>query len=431
MLILAELLTQLAGFKITFLNNEHNHRRIDKSAASRRRINFISIPDGLPPDHPRTGSSVVDLFFTISTASEPYLKNLIASMSQLPTCIISDGIMSFAIDLAAELGIPAITFRTYSATCTWTYFHLQKLIQNGEIPVLEADGDMDKLISCSIPGLENFMRRRDLPHICRLEPENKNSNPQFFVTSSPFFPTIYAIGPLHTVLKYNTIDTTTEPYNSSGLIKTDNSGLEWLDSQKPNSVLYVSFGSVISLSREQLMEFWYGLVNTGKLFLWAIRPDLVCDENESGQVPEELKMGTRERGRIAGWVAQEEVLAHNAVGGFLTHNGWNSTLESISFGKPMICWPRIADQQVNSMCVSEMWKLGFDMKEICDRSTVEKLVRDLMEGRSEEIVKSTDEIARLAQGSVRDGGSSNRNIKKLIEDIKLLHSTNGASRRSS
>lgn len=142
MLMLAELLSQ-AGFTITFINNEHSHRRIVDDHAFLRRcspgIEFLSIPDGLPPDHPRAGPSIVDLLLSIATANKPILREVIASMSQSPACIISDGIMSFAIDVAAELGIPAITFRTYSATCTWTYFHLQKLIEDGEIPIIEGN----------------------------------------------------------------------------------------------------------------------------------------------------------------------------------------------------------------------------------------------------------------------------------------------------
>ncbi|KAL7095508.1 hypothetical protein ACP275_10G028100 [Erythranthe tilingii] len=456
MLMLAELLSQ-ASFIVTFVNNEHTHRRIDAAEHTFRRrcpgIKFLSIPDGLPPDHPRTGPSIVDLLLSTSTSCKPIFKDTIASMSHAPACIISDGIMSFAIDAAAELGIPAITFRTYSATCTWTYFHLQTLIQLGEIPApAEGSDDVDKPIPY-IPGLENIIRSRDLPSICKLDPEDRIL--QFFITQaskmknasalilntfeeleSPIishlrsiFPAVYAIGPLHTYLKLRSSSSSkhSEPldsYSSYSLMQTDQSCTAWLDSQPSKSVIYVSFGSVIVLTRDQLMEFWYGLVNSGKRFLWAIRPDLIWDENGSDTVPDELKTGTNKMGRIVGWAPQEEVLSHNAIGGFLTHSGWNSTLESICAGKPMICWPRITDQFTNSRCVSEMWKVGLDMKDTCDRSTVEKMVRDLMEGGTtrEAIVNSTAEISRSAHDSVRDGGSSDLNIKKLIEYIKLLHS---------
>ncbi|GLT92624.1 hypothetical protein SLE2022_104530 [Rubroshorea leprosula] len=91
----------------------------------------------------------------------------------------------------------------------------------------------------------------------------------------------------------------------------------------------------------------------------------------------------------------------------------------------MICWPKFADQQLNSRCVSDVWKIDFDMKDTCDRSTVEKMVRDLMVNKREEIMKSTDEMARIARDSVKEGGSSYCNFEKLIQDIKSVASLAG------
>lgn len=121
------------------------------------------------------------------------------------------------------------------------------------------------------------------------------------------------------------------------------------------------------LKWEELMEFWYGLVNSGQRFLWVRRPDSIAGEEE-GEVPSDVVKGTRERGYLVGGAPQEEVLAHPAVGGFLTHNGWNSTLETILEGVPMICWPFFADQQINGRFVGKVWKLGLDTKDKCDKS---------------------------------------------------------------
>ncbi|MFQ6647108.1 hypothetical protein Gotur_020416, partial [Gossypium turneri] len=87
-------------------------------------------------------------------------------------------------------------------------------------------------------------------------------------------------------------------------------------------------------------------------------------------VPTELVEGTKERGYIVDWAPQEDVLSHGAIGGFLTHSGWNSTLESVTAGVPMIC----GDQQLNSRFVEEVWKLGLDMKDVSDRRVVEQMV---------------------------------------------------------
>ena len=194
----------------------------------------------------------------------------------------------------------------------------------------------------------------------------------------------------------------------------------WLDAQPLKSVIYVSFGCITVLRKDKLMEFWYSLVNSKKHFLWAIRPDLVIQKDGKGQIPVELVEGTKNRGYMVGWVPQEEVLVHQAVGGFLTHSGWNSTLESIVAGVPMICWPYFVDQQINSRFVSEVWKLGMDMKDVCDRVMVEKMVNHLMEETREIFMKSIVEKARLANESVSEGGSSYCTLDHLIKDIRLM-----------
>lgn len=114
-----------------------------------------------------------------------------------------------------------------------------------------------------------------------------------------------------------------------------------------------------------------------------------------------------------GWAPQEEVLKHQAIGGFWTHSGWK-TLESIVAGVPMMCWSYFADQMVNSRLVSEVWKLGFDMKDRCDRVILEKMIRDLMGERKVEFMKSATEMADLARASVNQGGSSYCSLGRLF-----------------
>jgi len=305
---------------------------------------------------------------------------------------------------------------------------------------------MDRLIT-SVPDMETFLRCRDLPSYCRvsnladpnlqLAADETRQSPRaralllntFEELEGPVLshictrcPKIYTIGPLHLLLKlklgYKT--TTLQSQSSNSLFEVDRSCMTWLDAQPLKSVIYVSFGSITKMTKNERMEFWYGLVNSKKRFLWVIRPDMVDGKDGDSQTPAELVEGTKERGYLVGWAPQEEVLAHPAIGGFLTHSGWNSTLESIVAGVPMLCWPYFADQQVNSRFVSEVWKLGMDMKDICDRVIVEKMVNDLMVEKREEFLKSTVKMARLARESVSESGSSYCNFERLIEDIRLM-----------
>lgn len=202
----------------------------------------------------------------------------------------------------------------------------------------------------------------------------------------------------------------------------DRDCMAWLDLQPPKSVVYVSFGSIAVMAKEELIELWHGLVDSDQRFLWVVRQDMVLGELKASGIipPPELEEGTRERGCLRSWAPQEEVLAHPAVGCFLTHSGWNSTVESIVAGVPMICWPFIMDQHVNSRYASEVWRIGVVMKdEIRGRNVVEKVVRDVMAGE-ESTRRSVCEMAEKARASVEEGGSSNLNLKKLIHHIQEL-----------
>ena len=303
---------------------------------------------------------------------------------------------------------------------------------------------MDQLVT-SIPGMEGFLRKRDLPSLIRvsnldnegllLVMKETQQTPRahalilntFEDLEGPILgqirnhcPKTYTIGPLHAHLETRLASESTTSQSSNSLRQEDRSCIAWLNRQPSKSVIYVSFGSLTVITRKQLIEFCYGLENSGSRFLWVIRTDSLAEEDGERQTPAELLEGAKERSYIVEWAPQEEVLAHPAVGGFLTHSGWNSTLESICAGVPMICWPYFADQQINSRFASHVWKLGSDMKDTCDRLIVEKMVRDLMEERRDELLKTADMMATRARKCVSEGGSSYCNLSSLIEEIRLM-----------
>ncbi|XP_052184184.1 7-deoxyloganetic acid glucosyltransferase-like [Diospyros lotus] len=449
MLQLAELLC-LSGIPfLTFLNSDHNHRRLlldSHFLASFPGFRFASLPDGLPPDHPRSGIRIFELFDSISAVTKPLFRDMLLcgrlNCDGRPpvNCIIADGIfMSFAIDVAEEVGIPLVSFRTFSASCFWTFLCIPRLIQAGDLPIRGDDDDMGRAVS-SVPGMESFLRFCDLPSFCRAADPSDRAL-QIVATETHLttrahalilntfdelegsalshirrhIPNLYAVGPLGAFLHAKLPESSRR--SSTSLWQEDRTCMAWLDARPPKSVVYVSFGSITVLTRDQLLEFWYGLVNSGKPFLWVDRPNSVAGEQ---QVPKELAAATRERGYVVGWAPQEEVLAHPAIGGFLTHSGWNSTLESLVAGVPMICWPYFGDQQMNSRFVGEVWKVGVDMKDCCDRVIVEKMIRDVMEVRREEVEKSAMQMAETARKAVAGGGSSRASLDRLVEDIKLM-----------
>ncbi|CAL9763193.1 unnamed protein product [Musa acuminata subsp. burmannicoides] len=308
--------------------------------------------------------------------------------------------------------------------------------------------------------MEGFLRRRDLSIFCRNAKDSSDPSLRFVCTATADSvraralilntfeslepcslehirsrcPVTYCIGPLHALLRtYYRLTSGSDHEElrstaSASLWQEDRSCMSWLDAQPGRSVVYVSFGSLTVMSPEDFTEFWLGLVNSGQRFLWVVRRDLVDGKElgeeaaAAGATAAQLEKATRERGYLVEWVPQEEVLGHPAVGCFLTHSGWNSTLESLVAGVPMLCWPFFADQQTNSRFVGEVWRVGLDMKDMHGRDNVEKMVREMMEGnKAEELRTSAAKMAEMARDSVSStGGSSFTAFEKLIQDIRSL-----------
>uniref|UniRef100_A0A251T1U6 Putative UDP-glucuronosyl/UDP-glucosyltransferase n=1 Tax=Helianthus annuus TaxID=4232 RepID=A0A251T1U6_HELAN len=418
MLKLTELLLP-AGLNITFLISAKDHRSLSGYANIHTRLNSFPgfqfhVIQGLYEGPLDSAEKLTIMFDCMSEKTTLLLRKLILD-SPVTTCVIADGIMDFVLDAVEGTGVPVFSFRTISGCAFWAYFSIPDLINSGELPFQGTN--MDELI-VNVKGMEGFLRRRDLPSFCRSGLSNRTLQQvsrRIVSHIQKHCSNIYTIGPLHAHLKSRSLN---KSISSNSLFEEDKTCIGWLDQQPPKSVLYVSFGSIATLTRDQLMEFWYGLVNSKKRFLWVIRKDLVSKDDD--KLPSELENGTKERGYLVGWAPQEDVLAHPALGAFLTHNGWNSTLESIVAGIPMVSWPFFADQQINSRFVEAVWKLGIDMKDTCDRTTVERIVNEVMEVRKDEFTESAKRMAKLAMESVSEGGTSYSNLDRLIQDIKTM-----------
>lgn len=206
----------------------------------------------------------------------------------------------------------------------------------------------------------------------------------------------------------------------SSLLDQDYSCIEWLYKHPSRSVLYVSFGSVASMDFNEVKEIAWGLVDSGIPFLWVIRPGLVHGLGDSNFLQDFL-VAAKGRGKVIQWAPQQEVLAHHAVGGFWTHNGWNSTLESISEGVPMICMPKFTDQMMNARYVEEVWGVGFELDGELKRDKIDKAIRKLMKGREgDEMRERAKKLQNKVADCLKPGGSSQIAINKLVQHINSL-----------
>ncbi|KAK1267794.1 UDP-glycosyltransferase 72B3 [Acorus gramineus] len=211
--------------------------------------------------------------------------------------------------------------------------------------------------------------------------------------------------------------------------------LTWLDSQPAESVLFVSFGSGGTLSREQTTELAFGLEMSGKRFLWVCRPPTRTGDSaeayfgglQSDDPLKYLPEGFMERTRRVGlvvpnWVPQVEILGHTAVGVFLSHCGWNSTLESMIAGKPMIAWPLYSEQCMNAVLLSEgigMAVHGLKGKEgrVVKREEIAELVNVVFEGKV--MRDKAKEMSGRAVVAVGEGGTSYKSLLQVFEQWKI------------
>ncbi|KAK7277133.1 hypothetical protein RIF29_18283 [Crotalaria pallida] len=206
--------------------------------------------------------------------------------------------------------------------------------------------------------------------------------------------------------------------------------IEWLNNQPPKSVLYISFGSGGTLSQEQLNELAFGLELSGHRFLWVVRAPSNTPSSAylAGQKEDPLNFlpcGFLERTKghglvVPSWAPQIEVLGHGSTGGFLSHCGWSSTLESVVHGVPMIAWPLFAEQRMNAVTLTQVLKLAVrpkidDESGIIKREEIAKVIKRIMEGdEGLEIRTRIKELSDAAGVALSEHGSSHRALSSVF-----------------
>ncbi|GLJ08475.1 hypothetical protein SUGI_0089420 [Cryptomeria japonica] len=424
---LAHLLSSRGVF-ITFVNTEWSHKCMAKAAHNDDKLStstfkFLTIPDGLPPDRGRLSNSAE--YATAVQNLGPVLEyHLLRSLSdETPpyTCIITETFMSCTMKWPTGWDCPESSFGQcapplplLSATPTFS--------SPMDIFLSKESKRADKVITC-LPGnlppllptdLLSFYRATDTSDVlfqhCLRESQFQSKGDYVLVNTFDELEApdtvsalscngrpALAVGPvfLPNFLEGRDIN------RWASLLEQDESCLKWLDAHHPTSVIYVSFGSIAVKSNEQLEELARGLEKSEHPFLWVLRMDIAG--GTPATLPEGFEERTKDRGLIVKWAPQVRVLSH-PVGGFLTHCGWNSCLESMSMGIPMLGWPYFCDQFLDCRFCKDVWKIGIDLEGVdvdenvvVTREEIEKGVRRLMEGpKARELRKRGMELKEAA-----------------------------------
>jgi UDP:flavonoid glycosyltransferase YjiC (YdhE family) len=221
------------------------------------------------------------------------------------------------------------------------------------------------------------------------------------VNSSEDHPLVFPVGPLskHAMTK------------NPSLWEEDMSCLDWLDKQKPNTVVYISFGSwVNSIGEEKVRNLASALAESGRPFMWVLRS--AWREGLPVGYLERVKM----QGKVVSWAPQMEVLQHKAVGCYLTHCGWNSTMEAIQCQKSLLCCPVAGDQFINDKYIVEVWRIGVKLNGFGQKDFEEGL-RKVMEDS-----EMKNRLRRLYERTMGDEANSGAmsNLTAFIDELKIM-----------
>ncbi|KAI7728887.1 hypothetical protein M8C21_005592 [Ambrosia artemisiifolia] len=423
------------GMKVTFVNTEVNHKLVMKTWLERdgfgSLMRMVAIPDGMEPFEDR--NDFVRSCEAMHEVMPGKLEELIEMVNETDddkiSCVIADTGMPWAIHVAEKLRIQRVIFWSAPAAALSAILSIEKLISDG---VIDNDGvplhENTFQLSPTMPS----MRAAEFGWTCMGSIATIKALFKFTLTaveavkaaqwrlcnstialeSATFnmFPNLMPIGPL---LASNRLA------KQAGHFWTeDMTCLEWLDQQPACSVVYVAFGSFTIFNETQFQELALGLELTNRPFLWVVRPGLTkesCDMYPDGYMD---RIGTR--GKIVSWAPQQEVLAHPSIACFLSHCGWNSTLEGVSRGVPFLCWPYFADQLLNQTYICDIWMNGLGFEK--DENGI--IVRDEIAGKVEQLINDREfktralDLKEKVMSSIKEDGSSYENFKRFVEWMK-------------
>lgn len=458
MVDMARILAQ-RGAIVTIVTSPVNAKRfkpvIDRAIEAKLQIQFLELPlpldeVGLPegcenfdllPSH----AHALNMYSAMSMLENP-AEILLKTLCTPPSCIISDSGFPWTNNIAKRLNIPRLIF--YGPGC-FAFLCMHILTHTNILNEIETNSEY-----FAIPGLPDRIEVTKPQAFTWGKGDSKETTEIFeraleadqdsfgivvnsFEELEPKYVEAFAkakdkkvwcVGPVSLCNK--SFNDVAERGNKAAIDGYDY--IKWLDSREPGSVVYVCLGSLSYVSSEQAIEIGLGLELSNLPFIWFIRN--TSDEFERWLVEEGYEERVKDRGlMVRGWAPQILILSHQATGGFVTHCGWNSTLEGISAGIPLVTWPQFAEQFLNERFIIDVLKIGVKIgtevpivfteldksKIILKRQDVKIAVQDLMstEEEGEARRKRAREFKVLAKIAMEEGGSSHLNLTSMIQAI--------------
>lgn len=359
-----------------------------------------------------------------------------------PDCIIADKIFPWTSDFAATLNISRIVFDP----CSIFSKAVHEALLNPISPHLNVKSDYEPFVVTDLPHPVITTRSR-LPvgsyaMFAKVQREAElkswgvviNSFAELDSEYSEYYAKKIGFKAFHVGPSFLIHEKTDDKVERSHkCVVTKEQVISWLDSKNPNSVLYISYGSACQLPNEQLMELACALESSECNFIWVVQGK-TNDEDDSTWQPKEFNKNGKGL-IIKGWAPQLLILHHPSTGGFVTHCGCNSMMESIIAGVPLVTWPVNSDNFNNEIFVTQVLEIGvevgiedwilFSESKIIKRDKIENAVRKLMDGgdKVEEMRRKIKDLGDKAKSALKPGGSSYQNLTNLIHELKQMRDT--------
>nr|QSM19613.1 glycosyltransferase [Arnebia euchroma] len=350
-------------------------------------------------------------------------------------CIIHNSFVPWASDVAETFKIPSAVLWVQSCACFSAYYHYYHSIvpfpseEEPELdvklpfmPLLKYD-EVPSFLHPSTPyeafGKLILSQYQNLSKpFCILMDTVNEFEDEVIEYMSKFF-NIKPIGPL-----FKISSSSLSSRIRGDIVKAD-SVVEFLDSKPQSSVVYISFGSIVHLKQEQIDQIAHGLLCSKVSFLWVMKPPPL-EGVEHHVLPKGFLEEVGDRGKIVKWSNQEEVLAHKSVACFFTHCGWNSTMEALANGVPLLLFPQWGDQVTNAKYLADVFGVGIRVwrgdseGRIVKWYEIEKCLLEATGGlKAEEMKKNALKWKKTAEEAVEESGSSSKNMQDFLDELNL------------
>ncbi|KAK8923828.1 UDP-glucose flavonoid 3-O-glucosyltransferase 7 [Platanthera zijinensis] len=393
-------------------------------------------PSSTPPPHNRQNLTNIplpdytQLLLALATLL-PSLRDLLSR--RRPDFFVSDAVFTWTADLALDLGIPRIVFEGPGAFPLCVHESLSLISVDDETTPIVV-GDLPDPIELARSELSNIF---NYPEMIRAMKDAEAKS--FGVVVNTFSGLEPAYAKLYSCRRAGRrawfIGPVSQSSNEDDIARADRGGrshppdtarlMRWLDEQPVRSVVYVCFGSLCDFDAAQMRETAAGLEAAGHRFVWAVR-DWEGMPPPEGWLPEGFEGRVEGRGMVVrGWVPQVAILSHAGVGAFVTHCGWNSTLEGVAAGLPMVAWPLMYEQFVNARLITDVLRVGVGVGkrpgETVMAGMLAAAVRKVMEEggeEAEEFRRRAVKLGALAREAVGVGGSSYEDVGRMVEELR-------------